>query len=723
MTTSAHVRTSRGFVEGSPTSQGRPAHTRPAAEKRRPALWTLAAGAAISLTVAGIALAEGHPLPLREITLYRSGVASFERAGKVEGAATVRMRFEADQINDILKSMVLLDYGGGRIEGVSYRPNEPLAMRLEGFGVDVNAARSLEGLLGQLRGVEVRITTPEGDLEGSVLGTETRLTVVGRDGGATASMPFVNLLTSKGVRSVGINDVRALDILDEELAGELERALGVVAEHRADRWTNVDVEFNGKGERDVAVSYVLGAPVWKTSYRLVMPEGTDQQPILQGWAVVENATDEDWTDVRLTLASGRPVSFTMDLQTPLIMLRPTVAVPVLANVGSVSYESEMNQAPTSRATVARELSAQEAAKMAAAPGEMGRRLDEADSVSFDRFAGRGGVDADYLTAALAAAGEVGEQFVYTIATPVTIERQQSAMLPILGAPVEGRRVTIYAPATGTDKPMRGVEMTNNTGLHLMPGPIAVYDGGAYAGDAQIRHTSRGQERLLSYAVDVDLDVKEEPTQASDMQRLRIVDGMIEEQFLRRLTTEYTLVNRDESRARDVIIERPLEHGWDLKAPAKADEETENARRFFVALAAKETKEFTVVMERVDRSLVALTGYDIERLLRFAQSGKASQAVVDAVKKAAGMQAEAQRMERSIAEIDRETQEIGQDQDRIRRNMGSINRGDELHTRYMKKLAEQENRLETLGESRATLVEQRDAKFAELSVYLRELNVE
>jgi hypothetical protein len=446
-----------------------------------------------------------------------------------------------------------------------------------------------------------------------------------------------------------------------------------------------------------------------------MPEGTDQQPIIQGWAVVENATDEDWTDVRLTLASGRPVSFTMDLQTPLIMLRPTVAVPVLANVGSVSYEAGVNQASSAGFAGARELSAQEAAKMAAAPS--------AGHVSYDRIAGSGGVDADYLTAVRAVAGEVGEQFVYTIATPVTIERQQSAMLPILGAPIEGRRVTIYAPATGTDKPMRGVEMTNNTGLHLMPGPIAVYDGGAYAGDAQIRHTSRGQERLLSYAVDVDVDVKEEPTQASDMQRLRIVDGMIEEQFLRRLTTEYTLVNRDESRARDVIIERPVEHGWDLKAPAKADEETENARRFFVALAPKETKEFTVVVERVDRSLVALTGYDIERLLRYAQSGKASQAVVDAVKKAAGMQAEGQRMEASIGEIDRETQEIGQDQDRIRRNMGSVNRGDELHTRYMKKLAEQENRLEPLAENRVKLVEERNAKVAELEAYLRELDVE
>jgi hypothetical protein len=681
---------------------------------------------AASMPLSVVDFASGQEeLPITRLTLYRSGVGFFERRGHVDGDGDMQLSFDADQINDILKSMVLLDLDGGRIEAVGYGSREPLNRRLASFGIDISDNPSMATILGRLRGSPVELDIGPNRVKGTVVGVETRKSVYQQ--GVAIDQPFVSLLTDAGVEPIDLSLVRSMKILDEELAAELKMALGAMAEQRADRVKTVDIALRGSGEREIVAAYVHEMPMWKTSYRLVLPEGpTDAEgegpgagmPTIQGWAIVENTTDEDWNDVQLSLVAGRPVSFQMDLYEPLHVERPEIPVPTVPGVAPRVYEGgevfEARRQLADRADDANErMRAKAMAPAAAAEGGVGLARDS--GITADQMV-------DYAARAQASASESGEVFQYELDAPVTVERQRSAMLPILSTGIEGRRVSIFNRADGSKHPMRGVELTNSTGLQLMPGPISVFDDAAYAGDAQIGHVSPGDERLLAYAVDLEVDSLVTDDGTSRVQKVRIVDGLIEQRIERSSTTKYAFSNKDEKRARTMVIEHPKSGGWTLAAPEKPVEETEALYRFELALEAGEKDVLEVKIERTDLSRVELISFDIATLVSFVKNGTASQEVLDAVREAGRLNGEILATKRAIGALDDEVRRITDDQTRVRQNMNSIDRTSQLYNRYVTKLNEQESRLEQITTERAGLeakvVEQEKA----LRDYLKGLNV-
>lgn len=691
----------------------------------------VAVASGLLLSAASLAADEAS-LPIRSITLYRSGVGYFERTGQVEGEQKVQLRFETSQINDILKSLVMLDLGGGQIGAVSYGSKEPLARRLASFGVNIADNPSIPELLARLRGAEVRLTTPEGAVEGTILGVESRSAVAPGTGSqpTVVSTPHVNLVTAKGIRSIPVDRVNALEFLDAELNEELNLALAALAEQRNENSAVVELQFSGAGERDVVLGYITETPVWKTSYRLVLGEETGAQPTLQGWAIVENTSDEDWTDVRLALASGNPVGFRMDLHEPVFVTRPIIAVPTMAFAAPRVYEGDLLTAAAATASAPaygvdtdtpglkfRLQSADGRSRELSVKGTEGMYRDP----SFDEALSRNMIQ--YAPAPIATAGEIGEQFRYDISAPVTIERQRSAMLPILSAPVEGRRLSIYNPADNAQHPMRGVSFTNGSGFDLSPGPIAVYDGAAYAGDAQIAYTSRGQERLLSYAVDLDVAVSSEAKTDENISRVRIAGGAFEQTWKGRSVTTYKLNNRDVQRERTIVIEHPKLNGWDLTAPSKPESETESMLRFEVPLASGAQSTFDVVHERTHVTRMGVVQVELPTLLSYVQSGKASQAVADAVQTAANKQGRIHEIIGAIQRLEEERNAISVDQSRIRNNMTTVERNSDLYSRWVKKLTEQETRLEAIVEELAAAKTSHAAAQKDLNDYLSNLTVE
>lgn len=701
-------------------------------------MMALLAGSVVSIVcVEAVMAQESAELPIRKITLYHSGVGAFERQGLIAGSKKVELKFETDQINDILKSMVLLDLDGGRIDGVSYASKEPLERRLASFGVDISQAGSMDKLFNQLRGARLRVTTSEGTYEGPILGVESRKTVIPPTPGGNPGHYdewYVNIVAADGVRSIPTSAIRTFALVDQELNEELNKALAALAEYRGDRVKSVEMSFSGPevGDRRVAVSYVHEMPVWKTSYRLVLPESEENKPTVQGWAVVENVTDQDWKDVRLALASGRPVGFQMDLYQPLFASRMWVPVPMMTGIGPRVYETATNvvtaqrdmesgfQTRSQKAGRAMAGAPAPAAEMAPADGSRG----DPRSLSYDSYMA---VDAGdmtaYAAAAQASAGDVGEQFMYTLDAPVTLERQKSAMLPILSSNIEGRRVSIFNVDQLREHPMRGVELTNDTNLHLMPGPIAVYDGAAYAGDAQIPHTSRDQKRLLSYAVDLDVGATTETGAGQDLLRVKIVNGMIEQTWKQHQGWKYQFDNRDSKRPRTLLVEHSKMHGWELISKEKPSETTEQRYRFEMTLKPSSSGVLDVVMERTSASVYEMANFDLPTLIGYAQNGKASQAVVDAVKKAAAMQAGIAATQRKIDELAQERASIEGDQNRLRGNMGTIDRNSELYARYMKKLGEQESRVEWIVDETRKSTASREDQVRALEEFVRDLDVE
>lgn len=695
---------------------------------RRPSTPTRLALCAASLALlAGapaVALAQADAdLPLTAITLYRSGVGSFQRQGLVDGHAQVQLRFDTDQVNDILKSMVLLDLGGGRIDAVSYASREPLERRLASFAIDMSSNPSIAGLLAQIRGATVRTSSVDGDATGTVIGVETRQAAAADRG--VISKPYLNLLTGTGIRSIDIGTLRTFEILDRDLQAELERALSAIAEQRSENVKTVDLTFDGAGARRVYVAYVHEMPVWKTSYRLILPEEVGQdgrpaaggKPTLQGWAIVENTTDEDWNGVRLSLVAGQPVGFQMDLYEPLYLSRPVVPVPVIANVAPTVYERGTGGAsPVAQPTPE--------AMLRVAPSAPGRgRSEVSDSAA--GFASPLGADdmTAYAAAAQARAGEIGEVFQYTIDTPVSLDRQRSAMIPIITSPLDGRRVSIYNRATARNHPMRGVELRNTSSLQLLPGPIAVYDGSAYAGDAQIGHIVPGDRRLLSYAVDLNVHVQSTDESDRMVRRIRIVGGLIEQTVQNVASTTYTIENKDRASARTVIVEHPRLGGHSLTEPSEAAETTENLYRFEVAIEAGRTRTLKITQEQTTAQRLTLLSWNLGTMLEHQRQGRVSAAVVEAFRGAAARQQTINDRNAEIARLEAERNEIGRDQGRIRENMGRLDRTNELYIRYVQTMTQQETRLEQINTEVTTLRQRVAEAQADLENYLRNLNVE
>lgn len=678
--------------------------------------------------------ASSTALPIQRITMYRSGVASFERTGSVTGDAKLQFRFSTAQINDILQSMVVLDLskGKGRIDGISYGSKEPLAKRLASFGVDIADNPAAGELLARLRGTPVRLTLAAGEVTGTVMNVETRPTVFqGSNGTDTAvhNLPWINLLTAEGVRSYNLTECRGFEIRDEALAAELSKALAALAEYRADRTKTVDVSLSGEGSREIVVAYVQESPVWKTSYRLVLPEETKDSPggslTLQGWAIVENTTDEDWRNVTLSLVSGRPVSFRMDLYEPLYMDRPLLPVPseqgAMARLYDGSAGFEIANALKDEAKAVQDsamLGVPAGAPRPAAPAEA-----EAGGARGRRMSYK---DLDSSTAAAQArAVESGEVFQFEVDHPVTVERQRSAMIPIINTALKGRRVSIYTASEGGQHPMRGLEITNSTGLQLMPGPISVFDDGAYAGDAQVSYVPQGDKRLLAYALDLDVVATSDDRGEEEVRRVRVVQGLLELQVKYRRSVTYAFGNKDASRPRTIITEYPRDTSWELAEGTKPTETTDSVLRFETTAGPGGSATQKIALERTVLQTYQLAEFATDTLMLYAKNGRASDAVVNAFREAQKKKGAILDLQRQIAALERERGEINTDQGRIRQNMGTgtIDRQSDLYTRYVKKLGEQETRLEAIADALVTANTDLNRANADLAAYLAALNVE
>ncbi|HEV3385592.1 MAG TPA: DUF4139 domain-containing protein, partial [Gemmata sp.] len=272
-------------------------------------------------------------LPITRVVLFNSGVGYFSRSGDVTDDARVDLTFPEQDINDLLKSMVLEDFNNGRIAAVSYDSREPISRTLSSFAINLNNNPTFAGIVSQMRGERIEVvmtpgaTNQPGKLSGVIVGVEHQIEAKGN---ASASVEVLNMWCAEGLRSVKLPEIQQLKFSNPIIESEFRRALDVLALSHDSQKKAVQLHFAGEGKRKVQVGYVIEAPIWKTSYRLVLAD--KEKPYLQGWAMVENPTDEDWAGVKMALISGRPISFKMDLYNPLYINRPTVEPELFASL-------------------------------------------------------------------------------------------------------------------------------------------------------------------------------------------------------------------------------------------------------------------------------------------------------------------------------------------------------------------------------------------------------
>lgn len=654
---------------------------------------------------------EAQDLPITAITLYRSGVGSFERVGEINGDANVYLRVDQGQLNDLLKSLVVLDGGGGTVGAISYGSREPIERRLASFGVNLADNPSMAELLSRLRGARVRVQTADSTASGTITSVES---VQRAEGDKAVQTYAVTIFTGAGIKRVDLDNIINLEFLDERLKDDIERALQILAQERDENIRTVEVSTTGDGERELLVSYVHEMPVWKPAYRLVLSERGE--PILQAWAIVENTTEEDWRGIDLSLVASQPVGFTMDLQTPLFAERPEIPVPAGLLARPKVY-SGGGQSPFQDQGDVPEMDMQRALRRApSSPEAAGRGRGGSAGLTLSES------EAFFASASsMAAAVQVGESVVLRIENPIDLDRQQSAMIPMLTERVDARKISIYTPSEG-GQPMLGVELTNTTSAPLISGPVAVYDG-AYAGDAMVGFVPMKAERLLAYAVDMDLKAQQAQNSSSSRATYRITNGYLQTSYVRTVTNTFTLRN-EAQKQRTVVIEHQPMPGWDLVEPTNGVKSDDGKVRFERTVDAGKKLELKVVERRTESSRYGLIDSDLPNLIEQVTrgGGQASDKLIEALREGAKLNKNVADLRSKLDRITQQVSAIQTDQGRIRQNMQAIDKTTDLYRRYLSTLTEQEDQLASLGTEAEQTRKAIERAEAERRAYFEKLSV-
>jgi hypothetical protein len=543
----------------------------------------------------------------------------------------------------------LQDANGGKVGTVSYDSFDPVDKTLRSFALDLTSNPTAGQLFNQARGEKVEVVRQQPGsepltLSGTIVGVEAHRQTV-KD--QPVDVEQINLLTPEGLRGIPLSHIQRVRFLSPALDSEFRRALEVLARSHDVQKKSVRINFIGDGKRTVRVGYVVERPIWKTSYRLSLED--KDKVHLQGWALVENTSDDDWNTVRMVLVTGRPISFRMNLYQPLYVPRPWVEPELFASLRPPVYAGDMRESidgvPVPAApepAPPAELKAKKGAGGKGAPngakgpiGDGGERLSYDDlqlrirerDLSSTKVFEEGEKIGQQIAklnmkegvTSVATAEDIVDSYRYLIDQKITIPRQKSSMVPIVNRGVQGSKVSIYSEAVHAKFPLLGLRLKNTTGHPLMQGPITIYEEGAYAGDTRILDLQPDEERLVSYAIDLGTEVAPESKQTPGPEMtFRIGGNNLTAHLKLRQTKTYTVKNRS-AQDRNVLIEHPIRPDWKLVTGDKKEkvEKSRDAYRFPVKLPAGKTAPFAVHEEQDRVDVFALIAGDKDHPPRYA----------------------------------------------------------------------------------------------------------
>ncbi len=697
-------------------------------------------------------------LPIKRVILYSNGVAYIERRGIISGNAEINLSFKQSQVDDVLKSMVVLDLGQGRIGAVSYNSSLPASARTAEIPFSVNAQSTntggIAGVLSQLQGAKISVTTKSGAAIGSILTVEKRQTIV-ENNKPPVNTQFLVIASDNGeISNFDLDEVKSVKLLEDTTRKDIAEFANATASTRRRDAKTITVTSQGSGQREMMVSYTIAAPIWKTTYRVVLDD--QGKPFFQGWAIVDNVSDEDWQNVQLSLISGMPISFIQPIQKPMYRYRPIVPIPQDLNLQPQVYEpqsdfrvngasgaenrfqvdgQEVNnfrsgQVNTTNAAVGNTIDSRQVQQLPLnsrnnqslmtlqSGAQSNVMVDGTDrtTVSEALANNRGGVQT-------AATGEeLGDLFEYKIEQPITVLRDRSALIPIIQTKMEGERIAIYNETVRRDRPMGGMLLTNTSNLTFEGGSLTVIDRDAYAGEALMERLKPKERRLISFALDlgtlVTIDNKGENEPAK---LVKVVNGVFQVHYFQSNKKIYKIANQTD-KVKVLYLEYPIRQGWELSPETpKPDITTNRYYRFRVELKAFEKTDLVVSEQQplMDQyQLTSLTSRDLELFLTRRYIDSATKARLE---KLIDLRSNINQIEAKLEALDKEEEKISEDQKRLRENIETLSKTPEaktLITRYVEKVNTQETRLEAMTKERQDLEAEQTKIERELATEIR-----
>lgn len=613
-------------------------------------------------------------LPVKRVVLYKNGVGYFEHSARVHGNQDLVIDFTTAQLNDVLKSLTAVDLGEGRISSVRYNSIAPLEERLKTLRLPFGASVSQVDFLSALRGARVEVHSGAVSSAGRLLSVETEERT--SDKGVAARVTKFSVVTDAGeMRNFELGPGTSVRLAEHDLNGEVAKYLDLIGTSRASDLRRMTISATGTGDRSIFVSYISEVPVWKSTYRIILPQKPDDKPMLQGWAIVDNTVGEDWKDVQLALVAGAPQSFIQEISQPYYTRRPVVSVPssvmltpqehegtvfntlqqyaqlnapqTRASGGGIGYGqgsgstslrgtvTDPSGAPVVGARVTVRNDETGASQSTSTDGRgiyqfynvpPGNSALFVDSPGFRKFelsnfyigiSRSNEIDAKLEVGSVSESVQVtastpmmntesaevgtiagkqhveaegkdlGDYFEYNVKQPITIGKNQSAMVPILQARIDAEKVSLWNEESKEIR--RALWITNSSGLTLDSGTFNILDGDTFGGEGLLETVHPAERRLISYASDPALRITmDEESSERPVTHVQIAKGIMILTREQREDRTYTLHNSD-TQPRQVVIEHPAREGWKLADGVKAEETTESYLRFRVGVGPDKTE--------------------------------------------------------------------------------------------------------------------------------------
>ena len=652
-------------------------------------------------------LAAAQDLALKRVMLSSGGLGYFEYEATVEGDATLKLTVSLQQVDDVLKSLVVYDDKGG-VGGLSLPGREPLAQAFKDLPFDQDSLASPADLLSTLKGAQVTVGGSRA-ISGRIVSVQEE-TVALADGKSTTKRTRVTLLTDRGLQQFILEDAENLQFADQALRDKVTQALLAIQTNRAKDARTLELATRGQGRRTVRVAYIVEVPVWKASYRLTLAaDPAAARSALQGWATIENLSGQDWKDIELTLVSGRPVAFHQALYDAYYVKRPEVPVEVAGRLmpgidrGGVQADQKAAAPPPppAPAPYRPQQERNAAATMAPPPPAAG---------AADQFE----------------ATDAATQVVFKYPRAVSVDNGRTLSIPIIDRQVPAQRLALYQAETAARNPLAAIRLTNDGDSGLPPGIITIYERDkagyvAYVGDARLSGFPVGETRLLAYALDEKITVERDAAQTERIATGTIAQGALRLSRVIRQTVTYRVRGPAKEPRQLVVVQRRLP-GWTLVKPDVKNVELSegNYRIPFQLPGGDQTQTFEVVQEQIQQQELRLVDGAADQIRVYAQAREFDDKTRAALVNVLHLQGAVADAQRKVTEADAERQQIIQEQARLRDNLARVPANSDLQRRYLATLDKQETELEAIAKRRADAEKAVEAARAALRSFVAQL---
>jgi hypothetical protein len=711
--------------------------TLPAQNSNAPAAKTSATPAAPAASQPAI------DLPVRKVVLYKNGVGYFEHAGTVSGNQRVTVDFTSAQLNDVLQSLTALDSKGGMIGAVGYNSTMPIAQQLTTLALGLKDYPATLAVYQALRGQRVEVTgagAPGGPIVGRLVNVEFRKET-DKNGTTSEDHYFLIVETDTGaLRTAELTDAVSVRMVDPSLQKQFASYLEIIGSAQDQQLRHLTLEDRGQGERQLQVSYISEVPVWKSTYRIVFPRDPNGNATVQGWAVVDNTVGVDWNNVQLSLVAGAPQSFIQPLSQPLYTQRPTIPIATAAQYAPITHEAAetvtvqsemMSGALTAPMRIPRNI--QMVTPQMAPPANFGvagmEGMGGSSGGVMANGANRAGVGSgsgygggvyrasDAMHEGDVSANAFDDFFEYALTQPVTIHKNESAMVPILQQELPATHVTLWSDSHPT--PLRAIWLENTSKLTLDSGSFSIFESGEFAGEGLLDPIHPGEKRLLSYAVDQAVKVRRgDFSQTRTLHHVTMHEGVLVETTSSETDTTYTVTNAgDETRA--VMVEHTRQPRAELVSDEKPAETTATAYRFRMAVEPHKSVDLHV-RERANINDRVQIGTQMQTGDFLITIGNYSPALAERLKPAIDAETAVADLNSKIDEIGENQKTLADDENRYRENLKAL-KDTATAKRFVDELNQAEDAIEAARKEQADLEKQRDAAQAQLDSIIAKLS--